>query len=858
MEVIVREINDAYESIEKGKEQGFDASVFAEEHIHSALSLVSNKGVVDGIKGLHASIKSAIAQKDIKNSLFSILEGSDVSDQDLIVNQDKLIELANAINESIDNQESFGFIVQFGVPGNQQKDTVKIVASMMDLPYVVLHREDVITTFSKECEPRVNAVFEECKALHSKQQKPVILFIEDLDGIITNIHASPSEGLKRKTVESALCKNLASLQPSDAVIVIVNTEAPFALHNALQDLQRHRIFYHSPTAEQRAACIQRLLSSYDNCLSEYTVRRLLAHSVAFSVRQLRTLFAHAYLLMLVCKYHAIPAEAVSPADVSKQQCFDAVAQFLAERAAGGCPVVPSIPDAVLLALLDKEKPSYSVVDVTRISDWCRALSRPEAEMAELEGMIKTLRERDETIRREDRANTASTEPVERRKGEAYVMKELPTAAMEAAVEKEEMPRAGGLMSPKFSRMMEAEALNTSSGSDYKREMEKNAREEAERVKQNEKKNLEERERMRQEEERRQHSEEERRKAEYEAQKRKEEERQRKIEEKLAAQEAERNRKIEEQRRIREEAARRRQEELERREEERRRKEQEELEQREREREALAEKRRQRMQEEIAKKERQNQKEAAEQMKRFEEERRRIYEVSMGFDAGKYKASTAQLDEQKSAEQKAREADQKKREEAVKKAREQMLEKLQREKEQKEMEKRTYQRLAELRRPAPATNEEKKQRIEAMRETVEKNRDRLKALLALKDEVKEIVAIRRKREEEERKKKEEEERKKKEEEERKRKEEEELERKKREAEEAAARKKKEEEAERRRIEAEKRKQELEKEKEEMRKKKAEKAKKMEERLLQDELMLLDCREKVILLKKMVKEIKAGKW
>lgn len=35
-----------------------------------------------------------------------------VSDQDLIVNQDKLIELANAINESIDNQESFGFIVQ--------------------------------------------------------------------------------------------------------------------------------------------------------------------------------------------------------------------------------------------------------------------------------------------------------------------------------------------------------------------------------------------------------------------------------------------------------------------------------------------------------------------------------------------------------------------------------------------------------------------------------------------------------------------------------------------------------------------------------------------------------------------------
>ena len=723
------------------------------------------------------------------------------------------------------------------------------------------------------------------------------MFIDDLDGyvitvfltssIITSIHASPSEGLKRKTVETTLCKNLASLQPSDSylfvllltlrIVVIANTQTPFALRNALQDLQHHQLFYHSPSpslhplsstaADQRTACIERLLSSYDNCLSEHAIRHLLIHSVAFSLRQLRTLFAHAYLLMLVCKYHAIPAEVISPADVSKQQYIDAVTQFLAEREAGVSfthpfaitrrPVVPSIPDAVLLALLDKEKPSYSVVDATRISDWCRALKRPEAEMEELAEMVKTLRERDEVIRREDRSNGASMEPVERRKGEAYEMKELAVKMeVDTTAAKEEKPREGGLLSPKFTRMMEAESLNTSS-EDYKKEMEKAAREEAERVKLNEKKNLEERERMRLEEAKRQQNEEERRKAEFEAQKRKEEERRRRVEERLAAQEEERNRKIEEQRRIREEAARKRQEELERKEEERRQKELEELEQREREREALAEKRRQRMQDEIDRKERQNQKEAAEQMKRFEEERRRIYEVSMGFDAEKYKASTEQLDAQKSEEQKAREADQKKREEAVRKAREQMLEKLQREKEQKEMEKRTYQRLAELRRPAPATNEEKKQRIEEMTEVIAKNRDRLKTLLALKDEVKEIVMIRRKKEEEERKKKEEEERKKREEEERKRKEEEEAARKKREEEEAAARKRKEEEAERRRIEAEKRKQELEKEKEEMRKKKAEKAKKMEERLLQDELMLLDCREKLVMLRKMAKEIRAGK-
>ena len=595
-------------------------------------------------------------------------------------------------------------------------------------------------------------------------------------------------------MESALCKRLAALQPSDkyslsspvipSIIVVANSETPFAAKNALQDLQRHRILYHSPSisvstlshtdAEQRATCIQQLLSQYDNCLSEYAIHRLHIHSVAFSIRQLRTLFAHAYLFMLVCKYQSIPAEALDVADVTKQQLYSSLVQFVTERMSGATyacddvltcsPVVPSIPDSVVLALLEKEKPSYSVVDVTRTADWCRALSRSDEEMRELDGMIKELRERDERIRKEDMANRESREPVERRRGEAYVMKEMaaedaPAAPAEAP--KEEAKR-GGLMSPKFSRMMEAESLNTS-GSGYKANMERRAKEEAERVKLKEKKNLEERERMRQEEEKRQRDDEERRKAEFEAQKRKEEERQRRIEAKLAAQEAERNRKIEEQRKKQEEAARRRQEELERREEERRKREQEELEQKEREREALVEKRRQRMQEEILKKERQNQKEAAEQMKRFEEERRRIYEVSMGFDAAKYNASTARLDEQKSAEQLAREADQKKREEAVKKAREQMMAKLQQEKEQKELEKKTYQRLAELRRPAPETSEEKRQRIEEAKRMVARGKEQLKALLELKDQVKAIVTIRRKKEEEERKKKEEEEKRKREEE-----------------------------------------------------------------------------------------------
>ena len=107
-----------------------------------------------------------------------------------------------------------------------------------------------------------------------------------------------------------------------------------------------------------------------------------------------------------------------------------------------------------------------------------------------------------------------------------------------------------------------------------------------------------------------------------------------------------------------------------------------------------------------------------------------------------------------------------------------------------------------------------------------------------------------REKKEREKKEqeekEEEKEKKEEEERKRKEEEER-----------LRKKKEKEDAERRLAAEQRQRELEKEKAEMREKKSKEAQKMSERLMEAELRLLDCREKLFELKTLARQVKKRK-
>ena len=52
METIIKEVNLAYDVLEKGKTSGFDGALFAEEHIHSVLDLFSNKDLVDALQKL--------------------------------------------------------------------------------------------------------------------------------------------------------------------------------------------------------------------------------------------------------------------------------------------------------------------------------------------------------------------------------------------------------------------------------------------------------------------------------------------------------------------------------------------------------------------------------------------------------------------------------------------------------------------------------------------------------------------------------------------------------------------------------------------------------------------------------------
>lgn len=152
---------------------------------------------------------------------------------------------------------------------------------------------------------------------------------------------------------------------------------------------------------------------------------------------------------------------------------------------------------MILSFTDKLKPYFSVVDVSRLLDWCRPLNVSSTILKDLDNMILLLRERDNFIKKQDLANTASSEPVERRSGEKY---EIPAIAISTQPEETKpepsLTRTNSLSSAKFCRMMTAESLNTSSDQ-FRQDLEQRKKEEEERLRKNEKKNMEERERLRQ-------------------------------------------------------------------------------------------------------------------------------------------------------------------------------------------------------------------------------------------------------------------------------------------------------------------------------------------------------------------------
>ena len=132
---------------------------------------------------------------------------------------------------------------------------------------------------------------------------------------------------------------------SHRILVVIDSEYPSSLKNELQSLQSEQILYRVPGSRlvfslslidesQRRLYLQQLLSMYDNALSEYAINRLLIHSSAFSLQQLRLLFDNAFFCMLLCKDNAIAVDAFDLASISKASMYQTLSRYIQDRMNG--------------------------------------------------------------------------------------------------------------------------------------------------------------------------------------------------------------------------------------------------------------------------------------------------------------------------------------------------------------------------------------------------------------------------------------------------------------------------------------------------------------------------------------------
>ena len=201
--------------------------------------------------------------------------------------------------------------------------------------------------------------------------------------------------MKRKLVEKALCEQLSQLNQRSAssaahpfdsmgplnrsIIVVIDAEFPSSLKNELLKLQSAQILYRVPgrsflfapmvDESQRRRFLEQLLSTYDNALSEHALNRLLIHSSAFSLAQLRLLFDNAFFCMLLCKDNAIPVDAFDLASIPKASMYQTLARYIQDqmngvsffvllRASLADPLCPAFPIRFSSLFSTKKSPPF--------------------------------------------------------------------------------------------------------------------------------------------------------------------------------------------------------------------------------------------------------------------------------------------------------------------------------------------------------------------------------------------------------------------------------------------------------------------------------------------------------------------
>ncbi|KAJ3092775.1 hypothetical protein HK102_003038 [Quaeritorhiza haematococci] len=181
-------------------------------------------------------------------------------------------------------------VLLFGPPGTGKTMLAKAVAHEAKATFFSISASSLTSKFVGEGEKMVRALF-----AMARQLEPSVIFIDEIDSILTERSESEHEASRRLKTEFLLQFDGVATSSDDRLLVMGATNRPQELDEAALRRLVKRIYIPLPEPQTRVALLQTLLRDHKHALTDKDVQQLVAYTEGYSGSDITALAREASL-----------------------------------------------------------------------------------------------------------------------------------------------------------------------------------------------------------------------------------------------------------------------------------------------------------------------------------------------------------------------------------------------------------------------------------------------------------------------------------------------------------------------------------------------------------------------------------